>query len=198
MPNPPPATQPNPRHKRIRRVKKWLRPLPRRATLHRYPILKWFAVAARKRSYLWSFRPKEVIPAIYAGSILTMMPLFGIQLALSLFASIIFRCNLVVTVALQGISNPFTLAFIYPAAYFTGDFVLNLFDFDFGAIAEDHAEAYEEIGMTHSEHTISILHYVLRTMLGGAILGYILAVILSVIYKYSLYLSKKNNHPFAR
>ena len=62
------------RWRRIRRVKKWLRPLPRRATIHRYPILKFFAESARKRIYLWSFRVENAVPAIYAGCILSLTP----------------------------------------------------------------------------------------------------------------------------
>ena len=38
------------RFSRIRRLKRLLRPLPRRATLHKYPILNMFTVAARMRA----------------------------------------------------------------------------------------------------------------------------------------------------
>src|SRR5690606_15820056 len=41
---------------RAARVKRVLRWMPRRATIHRYPILKWFAASARQRPYLWTFR----------------------------------------------------------------------------------------------------------------------------------------------
>ena len=64
--------------RRIRRVKKWLRPLPRRSNIHRYPILKFFTEAARKRVYIWCC-VENAVPAIYAG-ILTLMPLYGIQI----------------------------------------------------------------------------------------------------------------------
>ena len=37
------------KRRRIRRLKRWLRPLPRRANVRRYPVLNWFAIAARKR-----------------------------------------------------------------------------------------------------------------------------------------------------
>ncbi|HCR37111.1 MAG TPA: hypothetical protein DIU37_03070, partial [Opitutae bacterium] len=60
--HPPPEAEKQERYSRIRRVKKLLRPLPRRANIHRYPFIKWFANAAHKRPYLWSFRTKEVTP----------------------------------------------------------------------------------------------------------------------------------------
>ena len=53
------------RFKRIRRLKKWMRPLPRRSNIHRYPVLKWFSKFAYERSYLWSFRSKTIVPALF-------------------------------------------------------------------------------------------------------------------------------------
>ena len=41
---------------RRRRIRRWLKPLPRRASIHRYPILNRFADFARRRPYLWSFK----------------------------------------------------------------------------------------------------------------------------------------------
>jgi hypothetical protein len=74
-----PAPHSPERHKRIRLVKRLLRPLPRRTNIHRYPVLKWFGEAARKRAYLWSFRVGAMTPAFYVGSLLTLQPLIGVQ-----------------------------------------------------------------------------------------------------------------------
>jgi len=63
------------RFSRIRRVKKLLRPLPRRTNIHRYPVLHWFAGTARKKDFLWSFRRSAVMPAFYVGWVLTLLPL---------------------------------------------------------------------------------------------------------------------------
>lgn len=112
--------------RRIRRVKKWLRPLPRRATIHRYPILKFFADSARKRIYLWSFRVEHVVPAIYAGCILTLMPLYGFQIVGALLLALWLRANLPILVGLQVVSNPITVFPIWFSAYQIGRIFLGL------------------------------------------------------------------------
>jgi uncharacterized protein (DUF2062 family) len=112
--------------RRIRRVKRWLRPLPRRATIHRYPILKFFAEAARKRSYIWSFRVENAVPAIYAGSILTLMPLYGIQLPLALLLALLLRANLPILAGLQIVSNPLTAVPIWVADFQVGRVILGI------------------------------------------------------------------------
>lgn len=112
--------------RRIRRVKKWLRPLPRRATLHRYPILKIFADSARKRIYLWSFRVDNVVPAIYAGCILTLMPLYGFQILGAFLLALWLRANLPILVGLQVVSNPITVFPIWFSAYQIGRIFLGL------------------------------------------------------------------------
>lgn len=98
------------RRRRLRRV---LRPLPRRATLDRYPVLKWFAKPARRAAFLWSFRRRHVMASLYAGSVLAFLPVYGIQLLLGLGAALALRGNLVVMTALQMIVNPLTILPIY-------------------------------------------------------------------------------------
>ncbi|PJF37773.1 MAG: DUF2062 domain-containing protein, partial [Phototrophicales bacterium] len=101
--------------------------MPRRATLHNYPFIKFFAESARKRAYLWSFRVSEVIPAIYAGSIISFLPLYGIQIPLAFACALLFRANLMILVGLQFITNPVTIVPIYSLEYFLGDMVLKAF-----------------------------------------------------------------------
>ncbi len=112
--------------RRIRRVKKWLRPLPRRTNIHRYPILKFFSQAARKRIYIWSFRVENAVPAIYAGSILTLMPLYGIQVPLAFLLALLLRANLPILAGLQVVSNPITVLPIWFAAYQIGRNILSV------------------------------------------------------------------------
>lgn len=114
------------KRRRIRRVKKWLRPLPRRTNIHRYPILKFFAETARKRSYIWSFRVENAVPAIYAGSILTLMPIYGIQVPSALVLALLLRANLPILVGLQVVSNPLTVLPIWFAAYQIGRIILSV------------------------------------------------------------------------
>ena len=93
------------RRRRIRRLKKWMRPLPRRSNVHRYPVLKWFSGMARRRSFLWSFRSREMVTALFLGLIVAFMPLVGIQMLIVFFLALWFRANLPVIVALQWVSN---------------------------------------------------------------------------------------------
>ena len=112
--------------RRIRRVKKWLRPLPRRTNMHRYPILKFFTKATRRRIYIWSFRVENAVPAIYLGSILTLMPLYGIQIPLAIILALLLRANLPIIVGLQVVSNPLTVLPIWFAAYQIGRMILSV------------------------------------------------------------------------
>lgn len=105
---------------RRRRVRRWLRPLPRRANVASYPVIKWFADAARKRPYLWSFKRPQVMASLYAGSVLALLPVYGLQVAIGLALAILVRGNLTVMIALQMITNPLTLGPIYLATHALG------------------------------------------------------------------------------
>lgn len=98
------------RRRRLRRV---LRPLPRRANLTRYPVLKWFAEHARRAAFLWSFKRANVIPSLYVGSVLAFLPLYGLQILLGLGLALGVRGNLSVMVGLQMITNPLTIVPVY-------------------------------------------------------------------------------------
>lgn len=112
------------RRKRLRRL---LRPLPRRANLRRYPVLKWFAEHARRAAFLWSFKRENVIPSLYVGSVLAFLPLYGLQLPLAFGAAIAVRGNLTVTAALQFLTNPFTIVPIYGFTGWVGSWVMGVF-----------------------------------------------------------------------
>jgi uncharacterized protein (DUF2062 family) len=102
---------------RKRRVRRLLRPLPRRANLARYPVIRWFRDIAGRAPYLWSFKQRHVLPAIYAGTIIAFLPLYGFQFLLAFAAALLLRGNLTLMVGLQLITNPFT---ILPIFAFTG------------------------------------------------------------------------------
>ncbi|MFT5836532.1 MAG: hypothetical protein ACI9ZV_000025 [Candidatus Azotimanducaceae bacterium] len=123
--------------RRIRRVKKWLRPLPRRTNIHRYPILKFFAEAARKRSYIWSFRVENAVPAIYAGSILTLLPIYGIQIPTALLLALLLRANLPILVGLQVVSNPLTALPLWLADYQIGRIILGVVGIEIPRLTND-------------------------------------------------------------
>ncbi len=111
---------------RRRRLRRWLRPLPRRANVARYPIIKWFADAARRRPYLWSFKRPQVLASLYAGSVLALMPVYGLQVAIGLALAILVRGNLTVMVALQMVTNPLTLGPIYYGTHSLGLWLIGL------------------------------------------------------------------------
>lgn len=114
------------RHRRIRWIKFLLRPLPRRATIHRYPVLRRFARMARSRPYLWEFRRSSMTPAFYAGAILALQPIYGIQIVLAFFAALALRANLATMVGMQLITNPLTIAPAYFLTYKVGHALIDL------------------------------------------------------------------------
>lgn len=173
------------RHERIRRVKRILRPLPRRANIHKYPVIKYFAKWAHNRPYLWSLKPPAVIPALYVGSILSFMPLMSIQTPLAFLASLIFRCNLTITVALQFITNPLTAIPIYALAYKIGRSVLDLFG------AKTLLPEVSEAIAAESHRSVKMLQTALNaywaTTVGGILLGAFFGLIFSLIYQFYVY-----------
>lgn len=173
------------RRERIARTKKFLRKLPRRTNIHRYPILKWFSSAARKRSWMWSFRVEFVVPAIYCGVILALLPLYGVQLILAFILALVFRANLPVIVAAQFITNPLTVIPIYFTAYQIGKISLNLIGIQTPVLSLGEARALF-LGMHDAQWSASF-QYVATvfgvTTLGSTMMGLFVAAILSLIYR---------------
>ncbi len=113
------------RFARIRRVKNFLRFMPRRAVLHKYPLVGRFAALARQRSYLWSFKTAHVRPALYVGSILSLMPAMGVQIPVALILAVLLRGNFMIFGGLQFIANPVTAVPVYYGTYQLGKAVIN-------------------------------------------------------------------------
>ena len=169
------------RFKRIRRIKKFLRPLPRRSNIHKYPVLKWFSETAYKRSYLWSFRSSEISSALFWGIWISMLPIVGIQMLVVFFVSIFVRANLPLIVALQWISNPLTMGPIYFADYKIGLSVLNLLGINYQKNKLLSAQ------YNWSEFTFSDLLRLIDTfppmLVGGSVLGISLGLSTVFLYK---------------
>ncbi|MGC6423763.1 MAG: DUF2062 domain-containing protein [Lentimonas sp.] len=171
--------------RRIRRVKWWLRPLPRRATIHRYPVLRLFAKTARKRIFLWSFRVENAVPAIYAGCILTLMPLYGIQIPAAFLLALLLRANLPILAGLQIVSNPFTVFPIWFAAYQIGRHTLSVVGIEALPFSRTELQLMLD-NFTHGHwgenlQTIAIVFGV--TNLGSIIMGVFFGLIASFIYR---------------
>ena len=180
------------RRRRIRRLKKWMRPLPRRSNVHRYPVLKWFSGMARHRAFLWSFRSREMVTALFLGLIVAFMPLVGIQMLIVFFIALWFRANLPVIVAVQWVSNPFTMGPIYYADYQIGLAMMELFSI----APEPNPLLQPDYDWAHFE--LRDLGALLDTfppmMLGGLALGSFIGLVVSVAYKW---LAKWSKGPYA-
>lgn len=105
--------------KRRARVRWLLAKVPLRSNAHRYPGVRWFA-GARGRGYLWSFRSAHLLPALYVGSMLALLPTYGAQIPIALAMALLLRANLTVLVGLTLVNNPLTAAPIYLATDQTG------------------------------------------------------------------------------
>ncbi|TVP80629.1 MAG: DUF2062 domain-containing protein [Puniceicoccaceae bacterium] len=173
------------RWKRIRRVKKWLRPLPRRATIHRYPGLKWFAEAARKRMYLWSFRVENAVPAIYAGCILTLLPLYGLQIAGAFLLALWLKANLPILVGLQLVSNPITVFPIWFSAYQVGRIILGLFGISVDSLSRAEVRVLLDnfIHGAWGDRFSQLFTVFSVTSLGALVMGIFFGVIGSITYR---------------
>ncbi len=155
---------------RRKRVRSWLKPLPRRANVRRYPIIKRFADFAHKRPYLWSFKNASVLRAIYFGSLLAFMPSYGVQIPLAFVAALIGRANLTILVGLQLLNNPLTLGPIYLSTYHIGTWSMSAL---------------------HLKAQHAILDGALALVLGGLALGMATAVILHGLWLFGCYEAKQ-------
>ena len=170
------------RRSRIRRVKRVLRHMPRKATIHKYPFIRFFAKSARKRPYLWSFRVNEVVPALYAGFILTFLPLQGVQIPAAFCLALIFRANLMILVALQLVSNPLTLIPIYTLDWQIGSYVLGIVRNSSHTQSAGSASCSAETGLTLGRQALIVVRYFFAMMIGGLVLGIISGLISSIVY----------------
>lgn len=109
---------------RRRRIRRLLRALPRRATVRTYPVIRWFAEAARRRPWLWSFKSRHVVPALYAGAVTGLLPVFG-QLLIGFGAALLLRANYPLIAALCFIANPLTMVPVFTATYVVGHQVIS-------------------------------------------------------------------------
>jgi uncharacterized protein (DUF2062 family) len=175
--------------KRIRFIKKILRHMPRRASIHRYPIINKFSNVARKRAYLWSFRVSESVPAFYLGWIITLMPIPSVvQIVIAFATALLCRANVMILVSLQLISNALTFVFLWAITHKVGAVVVEFF----GTGAP----------VTATANTHPIFNYGNRAIrgaatitLGAIILGSILGAISELIYRS---LAKKYSKPAHR
>lgn len=183
---------------RRRRAKWLLRLVPRRARMHKYPVVGRFAEFARRRSYLWSFKSEHMRPAFYAGSILSVLPLMGVQLPVALLLSLLLRGNFMVMGGLQFITNPFTAAPIYYTTHRLGSQIITWSGFGHSIEVVEESEANDhgmdipprieparvdppDTGAIHWTRRIGTA--INSLVIGGAVAGTLLGIALDLIWK---------------
>lgn len=182
------------RHARFRLWKQVLRFVPRRAAIHRYPLVGRFAAAARKRAYLWSFKRPHLRPAFYAGSILALMPVMGVQLPMAFVLALLLRANFMVLGGLQFITNPVTAAPIYYATYELGHNIIAHSGFGRSVEAEQDLENPAPVLPPRIERARPVpavdVHWGRRIgtainalVIGGAIMGTLLGLLLDFSWR---------------
>ena len=183
------------RHAQIRSAKRLLRPLPRKANVHRYPVLKKFK-GLKEKKYLWSFRVKDVIPSLYAAWILALVPLFGFQLVLSVCFALYFRSNLPIMAGIQLTTNAFTVPPIFYVMHLIGAAVWS----GLGGPAEVVTlEDMKNIMGFFSEFGVfTALIIILEMFIGGFITGGILGFFSSSIYRFMAHRIRKKTARFEK
>jgi uncharacterized protein (DUF2062 family) len=184
------------RFARIRRVKQMLKFMPRRAVLHKYPLVGRFAEMARKRAFLWSLKYEHMRPSFYAGSILSLLPVMGVQLPLALLLSLLLRANFMVMGGLQFITNPFTAAPIYYATHQLGVYVITTAGFGEALPAADPNETVLPLADEHDgpaparkaeptrpSRVRRIGTAINALIVGGVISGAALGLVLDILYR---------------
>ena len=135
--------------------------------------------------YLWSFRYREVAPALYVGTILSFMPVIGVQIPLAFLFALLLRANLPIFVALQFITNWLTVVPLYYICYEIGRFTLKVFDVHVDALSMDELRLFMEHLAQHqwAENGHFILRVLGVTSLGGLVVGSFLGTVFDQIYK---------------
>ncbi len=126
-----------------------------------------------------------MVPAIYAGCILALLPLFGIQLPIAFALALIFRANLPVLAGLQFISNPLTILPIYFSSYQIGRTFLGIFGVEVSFLGrrrfEEMLNALREGSWGENFNNVATVFGI--SALGGAIVGLFIAFIAATIYR---------------
>jgi uncharacterized protein (DUF2062 family) len=150
--------------------------MPKRRKLAKIPLIGGLLKEAMDAKFLWSFHLSEVSPAFLVGWVVTLSPLFGLHTILAILGAIMFRSNLIIPLALQLVSTPLTLPFIWPALYAVGHKVI---EFSTGsrwlAIAASGSGNHHLTGKFLARTTAVI-------SLGAIVVGVICAAISTAIY----------------
>jgi hypothetical protein len=162
---------------RLQRIRRLLKPLPRRANIRRYPVIRWFAEAAHRRPWLWSFKMAHVAPALYIGAVVGLLPMPG-QLLLGFIGALLLHANLPVIAALCFASNPLTMVPLFTACYATGHWALHLISPD----SPQYRLAEGLAAMTHGDFS-GAGDVLVATFLGAVLVGLAAGAVMHVLWR---------------
>lgn len=174
------------RIQRFRVTKKWMKYFPSRVTLRKNFLFKKFgSVLLDKVPQLWSFSYQPMRAAYFAGWILTWWPVVGIQIPLAILLAVLFRANVLLLIALQMISNPFTVPFMYPLEFSLGKWIVSLFPFHSDFIEQASLKGMLSALKSGSWEQLFSIGFggFLLACLGGTLIGTVCAYISCRIHK---------------
>jgi uncharacterized protein (DUF2062 family) len=111
-------------------------------------------------------------PAFYAGTVLALQPLYGIQIGLAVGLAFLLRANLPAMVGVQLITNPLTVVPVYGLTYYVGQWASRFVG---------HPETVSMIG----QKAYSLV-------LGGLLCGLALGCALDLTYRLLAYEAQKH------
>ena len=103
--------------------------MPDHETIRNHKSLKVFGTLLHDPN-LWHLNRRSVSGAFAVGLFMAWVPV-PFQMLLAAAAAIPFRVNLPLAVAMVWVSNPATMPFLYPGAYFLGKWLLGTPDIPF-------------------------------------------------------------------
>ena len=130
-------------------------------------------------------------PALYAGSIIALLPIMGVQVPVAFGLALLLRSNVMLLVGLQFLSNPFTAAPLYYGTYQLGHWII--VSSGFGVSTEivpgaagtplEHTGGFELNGPDALAWTQTLGTTVNSLVLGGIIAGGLLGLLLDIIWR---------------
>jgi len=127
----------------------------------------------------------NAVPAIYAGCILTLLPIYGLQLMLALLLALLLRANLPILVGLQVVSNPITVIPIWFSAYQIGRHFLGVLGVEAAPLERSEVRTLL-IDFTHGhwgDNLDRLLSVFGVTSLGAVVMGTFFGLIGSICYR---------------
>jgi len=126
---------------------------------------------------------------MYAGCILSLLPIYGIQIPIAVALSFLLRANLPILASLQLITNPVTAIPAYFTAYQVGRAILHPFGVESPSLNMGEMKVlYDTLEAGNWGYNIKFLATVWSiTAMGGCIIGTFLGALGSAIYRISAY-----------